>query len=586
MTYQTGARVKKPSPPDYYEVIAGPTTPTTLAEVTEGAVWTNLGEFDFGFWELIEEGIPYDERLIHATAHTRTGDTAPWVAQLFGSGVMLSRASTVSEKYDFPSGWVASEGSRLLSAWGSLFFFPGLGSALSALVLRSGMTTWETLDIGYPPPAGERVTSPLPGGQVVLEHRGRILVGRGEELYVSDLLEPHYSRTEGVEVMPGGLGEIRAMISMGAEVIVWREVGIFRVSNLDSLDDWVISPVTYAKGAAGPDAVAVAGGEVWFFADDGIYSLRQVFDQGDGRLGVGDNAASLPIAPTLTALLVPSLRRYIRVVVFGSRVIWAIPVQEDEEGRVLHRCFVWRQDVRLWESVWAQGSVPAPLALLSAREDSDDWQITAWVPLVSGGVERLFHVGDEGCFHWLTGTYDDIRPWDRVSWEEEGEFRLTARLPVPLLLRTRGLAWENEGTVAGQRVRIEGRTWDPTYTFAAIGADGRRWQDRQADRTHNPRKGLKVGMGLWDDSNVDGRHSRDGREDYALTLPSGDTTAVLHTVEAVETLRLQSYTWHIRAPGDGRYYQVEVLNKTGLFSLGSVGMELTWKRRSSVRRNG
>jgi hypothetical protein len=571
LTYSLGTKVAVAG--HTWECAVAEDVPASEAALTSGGNWTDLGAgyVSYQLWGHVEA------RLRHACALV-WGSEVPWVARAYAGEAFLSRAGSEPVVLAYPSGATAPAGSRLVAAWGQLWLFRGVdleplvweGEATGgAFVAASTVWAGESSE-------GTRLTATLPGGQVALEHRGRLLVGRGEELVVSDILEGVYAPTESVEAMPGGAGKVTALLAYGPDVLVFRERGIFRVSGLDTVDAWTITPITMAKGAVGPDAVVVAGREVWFWADDGIYSISQVGDQGENRLGVGDHAASLPVGTLIRDLLSRQLVSEVRAAVVGPRVLWAVPVGMDNEGQARHRVLVWRQDGRVWEALWAQATAVADDANYApdpTEAEPPDWQVGAWVQLAVDGVETLVSAGDAGLWHWLDGVYDDCLPW------EEGDG--LAQSFVAMRVRSRGLGWDIEGTRTGQRLRIEGGTWAPSLSFDVLLANGERCADPLGPRTHSAAKGIKAGMAPFTTSNVNDDHGADAREDYALDLAQ---STALHTVTEVDSLRLQQFVWHVRAPGDSRYFQIEVKNDAGVVAVASLGLEAKVLRRSSTRR--
>lgn len=365
-------------------------------------------------------------------------------------------STSVMASYDARQLWIFTESKTCLTAtewsewdchmmWGNSDVLPDLANYIAYaqlinVVYVAAQKKWIDAVI-LPDSAGGSVTydrvstfadgtTPLPNISYVAEHRGRVLAVQKN----TDIIWPSsilgvastggalvsFDFTDGIRVGKGEGDPILALVpSRNNEVLVFCRHSVWSVdaNPLQSPAEWTITSITRQVGLVGPDAWTWVGNDVWFLSDAGITSVRRVIAGDDQEISP---VLSNPIKDLIDRIN-PAFRHTIRAVTWDSRVIWAVPLDGNDQPST---ALVYNIETAHWMGRW----------------DAMTWslEITKF-----GGVKRLFsQQGSDplgGVYEWdpdiITDTYTiqhEVPKW---------ELELVNERPVESTVRTKSYNW-------------------------------------------------------------------------------------------------------------------------------------------------
>lgn len=177
---------------------------------------------------------------------------------------------------------------------------------------------------------GDTSTSP-PKGDVGCFFRDRYFVADDSILYYSDVIGAEFDRTSNFfRVNPGDNDKITNLIPFrNDELIIFKEHSIWMLKTYGSnISSWYLQPVNVkvddrstTTGCVSKDAAVRAGDDIYFFAEDGVRSLRR--NEQDKLFGLEVPESDL-IASDWIELINWLKKDRIRAVVFRNRIIFSV----------------------------------------------------------------------------------------------------------------------------------------------------------------------------------------------------------------------------------------------------------------------
>ena len=261
-------------------------------------------------------------------------------------------------------------GPKPLYIWPSPYFTPDpviFAQLINVVYMANGTGTIGvvTVDPAGPPYVAkdsiatfdDDVTA-LPNISYVAEHRGRIFAAQKD----SDIIWPSsilgvtatggalvsFKLTDGIRVGKGEGDPIVALVpSRDNELLVFCKNSVWSVSAnpLQTPDNWTITAITRQVGLVGPRAWTWVGNDVWFWSPIGVTSIRRVIAGDDQEMSP---ILSNPIKDVIDQVNL-TFSHNIKACTLGSRVLWAVPMDLDEEPT---HAIVYNIHTSHWMGIW------------------------------------------------------------------------------------------------------------------------------------------------------------------------------------------------------------------------------------------
>jgi hypothetical protein len=143
--------------------------------------------------------------------------------------------------------------------------------------------------------------SDVVGAEFVVYHKNQVFFAKGETVvFTAPYTDSDFSAANGSGVINVG-GAITGMIVFRESLIVFTEKTISQITG-NTLQDFVLQPITRNVGCVAPDTIEEIGGDVIFLGPDGLRLLSATDRVGDFNLGV----VSKTIQDEMTSLIASS----------------------------------------------------------------------------------------------------------------------------------------------------------------------------------------------------------------------------------------------------------------------------------------
>jgi hypothetical protein len=145
------------------------------------------------------------------------------------------------------------------------------------------------------------VPSDVVGAQFVVRHKNQIFFAKGETIiFTAPYTDSDFSTANGSGVINVG-GAITGIIVFRESLIIFTEKTISQLTG-NTLQDFVLQPITRNVGCVAPDTIEEIGGDVIFLGPEGLRLLSATDRVGDFNLGV----VSKTIQEEMTSLIASS----------------------------------------------------------------------------------------------------------------------------------------------------------------------------------------------------------------------------------------------------------------------------------------
>jgi hypothetical protein len=143
--------------------------------------------------------------------------------------------------------------------------------------------------------------SDVVGAEFVVYHKNQMFFAKGETItFTAPYTDSDFSAANGAGVINVG-GAITALIVFRESLIIFTDKTISQLTG-NTLQDFVLQPITRNVGCVAPDTVEEIGGDVIFLGPEGLRLLSATDRVGDFNLGV----VSKPIQQEMTSLIASS----------------------------------------------------------------------------------------------------------------------------------------------------------------------------------------------------------------------------------------------------------------------------------------
>jgi hypothetical protein len=339
-------------------------------------------------------------------------------------------------------------------------------------------------------------TSTIPDAVRGTHYGNRVWVGFGtSKVAYSDILS--YTRYDAtlstIYVNEGDSDRIQILFPFGENAIL-----AFKDRSIYALTDILPSPgelgrlqtITRQRGTIAPLSVTQCGKDVWFLADDGVYTINQTMDN---SLQASADPVSAPLQPLFDRVNWAAAKRAQGLYLDGKFFL-AIPIDGEQHNNAIA---IYDFLTNLWCGWW-----------------EFDWlDAFRMVRMNVGGRRRLFIVsgntlGDAntGVLYMLGDDYQDERFTETRDVETE--------------MLTRGYTGGITDTKTWLATEVEIATWYGAGTFLSR-RDGINEEGPLVAYQKDRRKYETFATPDYDPSNVNADHGAPYRQDYSVELGSG-----------------------------------------------------------------
>lgn len=504
----------------------------------EDGRWRSRGGNVACNWAGVTSGEPTPLGTVYGAVRWKDPFGSEGLVVALGSGAKLCRPGTAAVSLAYPAGVTVGGRVRLVQAFNRLFMLRGAG--LDPLVWDGdGTHAWEVMATAA---VGSGFLN-VPKAGVGAYFQNRLLLVDGQhEVLCSDILdEQAFNVANRFYVEQGGDDQVVGLSGHGGQaVVVWGRRSIWALAGFYAdLGAVSLDLVSANAGCVAPDSVAMAGTDLWFLSDRGVFSLALAWETRMEAVAVPLSEAMQPVIERINW----AYAHRACGVVHNNRYYLAVPTDSATSNTTV---LVYNFETRAWEGYDTLHG---------------NFAVGWWCPVSEGGRMRLMGVTPVGYV-----VYYDLL--------EECFDRLTSFLwyAVTSKVRTRGYGLGSVARKAPWRARVAVGTWRPRYTVRVLAEGPGEAREVISARTKDRTRWTVWGHEAFSGDNSAGDHDDPYREDYSVVVSSSGyypgTAGV--QVDLMQEWEEVFGVW----PQTGRAPQVEVENNQGRIEVRGVEMLL------------
>lgn len=385
----------------------------------------------------------------------------------------------------------------------------------------------------------------------------RVLLIRGrDEVVISDILD--YTRyneaTQRFRINRGSDDHLQRLFPVNKQtVIAFKDQSIRLLQNVTGdLSEVSADILSTEIGLFAPDAVFLAGSDIGFLSEGGIYTIGQTINN---EYQMNEDALSGPIEPYMQRINWPYAQNSLAVT-HGTKTYVAVPMDGAKYNNTI-LVYDWLN--KQWAGYWQSAFL----------------DVLSFIKLDRMNKKRLFAVNGfnltdipaMGALYEIGSGFTDNLYGTETSISD--------------LLLTRGYTAGVMADKTFKNVVADIATWNPTYTIKAF-ADGVNEETTLADAKTKDR--TKYYVWSWPDydvTNVNDDHGRKSREDYSVFLDAAGIYAGTNGFDPSLHQRIQEpANLDVKA----QFIQLEISNTQGRCNVHAAGVEVAAGERDDEEK--